>query len=48
MTNIVTDLIGQGINAASDNPYVAAGLVAAGFVIGIAEWLRRKRKARKK
>jgi hypothetical protein len=47
---VITNLAGISsklADAASSDPRIAAGMVAAGFVIGIAEYLRRKRKARK-
>ena len=40
-TNII-ELIKPLIDAASNNPRVAGGMVIAGMLIGIAEWLRRK------
>ena len=47
MTNIVNQLIQQATAAASSNPYVAGGMVAAGILIGIGTWIYNKRKAKK-
>jgi hypothetical protein len=47
MTNVI-EMLKPAIDAASSNPYVAGGMVAAGVLIGIGKWIHDKRKARKK
>ena len=42
MSNIVQNLIQAGMDAASSNPYVAAGLIGAGILIGVGTWAYRK------
>ena len=48
MNTAIVDLVKSGIAAASADPKVAAGLMAAGFVVGIAEAVRRWRKRKHK
>ena len=45
-TNFV-ELIRPLIDAASSDPRVAGGMVIAGVLIGVVEWLRRKYKKAK-
>ncbi len=47
MSNIVAQIMEQAANAASSNPYMAGGMVAAGVLIGIGTWIHKRRKARK-
>ena len=45
--NGVSDIIRIITDVASDNPKVAAGMAAAGVLIGIGKWLNARRKKRK-